>query len=71
MCDLFFRHKIISISMQFRPIFPQEEAAQQMDRRRKDVLRLVEAMIQGALDLSPEEMVDAAFIIVNKIEDNL
>lgn len=58
-------------SMQFRPIFTQDEAAQRRDRRRKDVLRVVEAMIQGALDLSPEEMVDAAFIIVNKIEDNL
>lgn len=40
-------------------------------RRREDVLRIVEAQIQGGVDLSPEEMVDAAFIIVNKVEDNL
>ena len=35
------------------------------------VLRLVEAQIAGCVDLSPEEMVDAAFIMVEKIEEKL
>ncbi|MBR5499639.1 MAG: hypothetical protein IKV75_05720 [Bacteroidales bacterium] len=45
--------------------------SERKNRRREDVLRIVEAQIQGGVDLSPEEMVDAAFIIINKVEDNL
>lgn len=39
--------------------------------KKEDVMRLVEAMIAGCVDLSPEEMVDAAFIMVNKINDKI
>ena len=39
--------------------------------KREDVLRLVEAQIASCVDLSPEEMVDAAFLIVQRIEDRL
>ena len=43
-----------------------------MDERastiKEDVMRLVEAQIAGNIDLSPEEMVDAAFLMVNKID---
>ena len=39
--------------------------------KKEDVMRLVEAMIAGGVDLSPEEMVDAAFIMVNKINDRI
>lgn len=39
--------------------------------KKEDVMRLVEAMISGCVDLSPEEMVDAAFIMVNKINDRI
>lgn len=45
-----------------------------MDNREKKrwmVMRLVEAQIAGCVDLSPEEMVDAAFIIVNKIDERI
>lgn len=38
---------------------------------KEDVMRLVEAQIAGGVDLSPEEMVDAAFVMVNKINDYL
>lgn len=38
---------------------------------REDVLRLVEAQISSCVDLSPEEMVDAAFLIVKRIDDRL
>lgn len=53
----------------------REEAA--ADQRRKkaekkeDVLRLVEAQIAGCVDLSPEEMVDAAFLIVERIDNKI
>lgn len=43
-----------------------------MDERastvKEDVMRLVEAQIAGGVDLSPEEMVDAAFLMVDKID---
>lgn len=46
-----------------------------MDERgstmKEDVMRLVEAQIAGGVDLSPEEMVEAAFVMVNKINDCL
>ena len=38
---------------------------------KEDVMRLVEAQIHGAIDLSPEEMVDAAFIMVDKINERI
>lgn len=41
------------------------------EEKKEAVLRLVEAQIAGCVDLSPEEMVDAAFIMVNKINDRL
>ena len=34
-------------------------------------MRLVEAQIAGCVDLSPEEMVDAAFLIVERIEGKI
>lgn len=42
-----------------------------MGAMKEDVLRLVEAQIAGCVDLTPEEMVDAAFIMVNKINQKL
>jgi hypothetical protein len=41
------------------------------EEKKDAVLRLVEAQIAGCVDLSPEEMVDAAFIMVEKIEEKL
>ena len=42
-----------------------------MEAVKEDVRRLVEAQIAGCVDLSPEEMVDAAFIMVDKINQRL
>lgn len=42
-----------------------------LEKRKEDVIRIVEAQIAGAVDLSPEEMVDAAFLIVERIDDKL
>ena len=42
-----------------------------MEAVKEDVLRLVEAQIAGCIDLSPEEMVDAAFIMDKKINQKL
>lgn len=41
------------------------------EKRKEDVIRIVEAQIAGAVDLSPEEMVDAAFLIVERIDNKL
>ena len=41
------------------------------EEKKDAVLRLVEAQIAGCVDLSPEEMIDAAFIMVEKIEEKL
>ena len=46
-------------------------AKQRLDKKKEDVLRLVEAQIASCVDLSPEEMVDAAFLIVKRIDDRL
>lgn len=46
-------------------------AKQRLDKKKEDVLRLVEAQISSCIDLSPDEMVDAAFLIVQRIEDRL
>ena len=50
-----------------------EEAFQQSKKaeKKEDVLRLVEAQIAGCVDLSPEEMVDAAFLIVERIDSKI
>lgn len=50
-----------------------EEAFQQSKEaeKKEDVMRLVEAQIAGSVDLSPEEMVDAAFLIVERIDGRL
>lgn len=45
--------------------------AEMRERKREAVMRLVEAQIAGCVDLSPEEMVDAAFILVSKIDERL
>jgi hypothetical protein len=45
--------------------------AQGRAETRKEVMSLVEAMIQGSVDLSPEEMVDAAFLMVERINDRI
>lgn len=45
--------------------------AEMRERKREGVMRLVEAQIAGCVDLSPEEMVDAAFILVSKIDERL
>ena len=39
--------------------------------KKAEILRLVEAQIAGGVDLSPEEMVDAAFIMMDKIYQKL
>ena len=38
---------------------------------KEDVMRLVEAQIAGNVDLSPEEMVEAAFLMVRKINQKI
>lgn len=45
--------------------------SEKIKQKREDVIRLVEAQIAGCVDLSPEEMIDAAFIMVNKIEERI
>lgn len=37
-------------------------------KKKAEVMRLVEAQIAGNVDLSPEEMVDAAFLMVDRID---
>lgn len=55
-----------------RPIRPQgPNTISVVVNIREDVLRLVEAQIASCVDLSPEEMVDAAFLIVQRIEDRM
>lgn len=49
-------------------------AQMEMERRemkRENVMKLVQAMITGGVDLSPEEMVDAAFLMVERINNKL
>lgn len=41
------------------------------ERNRKNVIKFVQAMITGGVDLSPEEMVDAAFLMVERINNKL
>lgn len=49
----------------------EQVRSERIKRKREDVMRLVEAQIAGCVDLSPEEMVDAAFIMVDKIEERI
>ena len=42
-----------------------------MANNRKEIIRLVEAQIAGCVDLGPEEMVDAAFRIVDRIDQKI
>lgn len=48
-----------------------EMLAEQKAEKKRDVMRLVEAQIAGCVDLSPEEMVDAAFLIVERIDNKI
>ena len=45
--------------------------AQIRAEKKRDVMRLVEAQIQGAVDLSPEEMVEAAVKMVEVIDEKI
>lgn len=47
------------------------EKKEKASEKKEDVMRLVEAQIAGGVDLSPEEMVDAAFLIVERIDGRL
>lgn len=49
---------------------PIEKDEQQAELR-TEVMFFVEAMIKGGVDLSPEEMVDAAFLMVEQINDRI
>lgn len=49
---------------------PIEKDEQQAELR-TEVMFFVEAMIKGGVDLSPEEMVDAAFLMVERINDRI
>lgn len=40
-------------------------------RKRAEVMRLVEAQIAGGVDLSPTEMVDAACLMIEKINEKI
>lgn len=58
--------------------FKAEEKARELSEKKEkpsekkeDVMRLIEAQIAGGVDLSPEEMVDAAFLIVERIDGRL
>lgn len=47
------------------------EKKEKSSEKKEDVMRLVEAQIAGGVDLSPEEMVDAALLIVERIDGRL
>lgn len=49
---------------------PIEKDEQQAELR-TEVMFFVEAMIKGGVDLSPEEMVDAAFLMVERINERI
>ena len=46
-------------------------ARRDMQQEREEVMRFVIAQIHGAVDLSPEEMVDAALVMVRKINEKM
>ena len=47
------------------------EKEEQQAELKSAVMFLVEAMIKGGVDLSPEEMVDAAFLMVERINSKI
>lgn len=49
----------------------EKEKARKREQKRWMIMRLVEAQISGGVDLSPDEMIDVAFIMVNKIDERL
>lgn len=52
-------------------LIAEKVRSEKIKQKREDVIRLVEAQIAGCVDLSPEEMIDAAFIMVDKIEERI
>lgn len=60
-----------SVSKEIRGLSKDYRDMDNREKKRWMVLRLVEAQIAGCVDLSPEEMVDAAFIMVDKINEKL
>lgn len=46
-------------------------AQERKARKKEDVMRLVEAQIAGCMDLSPDEMIDAAFVMSDKIDERI
>lgn len=47
------------------------EKEEQQAELKSAVMFLVEAMIKGGVDLSPEEMVDAAFLMVERVNSKI
>lgn len=45
--------------------------AETREKKKAEVMRLTEAIIAGGVDLSPEEMVDAAFLMVERINERI
>ena len=54
-----------------RPIPEWVVEADRRNQKKQDVMRLVEAMIAGGVDLSPEEIVDAAFLMIERIKEKM
>lgn len=48
-----------------------KETDEKQAELKSEVVFFVEAMIKGGVDLSPEEMVDAAFLLVERINDRI
>ena len=49
----------------------KEKPMERIKSNKEDIMRLVEAQIAGGVDLSPEEMVDAAVLMAKKINEKL
>ena len=47
------------------------EKEEQQAELKSAVMFLLEAMIKGGVDLSPEEMVDAAFLMVERVNSKI
>ena len=47
------------------------EKEEQQAELKSAVMFLIEAMIKGGVDLSPEEMVDAAFLMVERVNSKI
>lgn len=64
----------LETAVEYAARLQEEDAANQRRKKaekKEDVMRLVEAQIAGCVDLSPEEMVDAAFLIVERIDNKI